>query len=340
MAHLLVLSVNTMAQTVLDGGRDANAVPYVILSVFSILIVLPIAPFTRKLHRWVTYAVCLVFLVGTIYGVFAFPFNSGKGKMKIYFQQEVEINVSGAVQSSADSVSQTVHPNNEGFSVTNQSYPVNVTSRTALSGPLELLRDLIVPRLPSSSGKNVTCEEAKANRRMGLAMCSWADDLLPDPCPDCGLSEMEWLTFNATKLEERRAMIDIGGVNTKSCRIYFDSKVRWFRVIDQETGTEEKDGYLDFNEGLDEIRLWSWTWGKVFKVEFGWDEGTTDVMRGRAACEWTEYGGKAVETGNGSKGRRGARIAAYEQLLEYLPAWASVTKLDDGLAEIRQNFII
>lgn len=97
-------------------------------------------------------------------------------------------------------------------------------------------------------------------------------------------------------------------------------------------------GYEIGKAGLLEVRLWSRTWGRKFVVDVEWegDSGGGEGMglTGRVACEWAEYESGRV----GDESGEGGKIPALEEVLGFLPMWAVVTKADDGLVEVWQEF--
>jgi hypothetical protein len=93
-----------------------------------------------------------------------------------------------------------------------------------------------------------------------------------------------------------------------------------------------QQGYGIGKEGIDEVRLWSRTWGREFVVDVEFVEGG-GLMKGRLACEWSEY--ESGRIGGGDKsGAGGGKIPALEEALKFFPRWAAVTKAADGLVEV------
>lgn len=83
--------------------------------------------------------------------------------------------------------------------------------------------------------------------------------------------------------------------------------------------------------GAKELRLWSRTWERNFTVDVELLEEQHQTL-GRVACEWNEYESGTV--GIESSGK----IPALEEVLTFLPKWAVVTKLADGLVEVSEEF--
>jgi hypothetical protein len=107
-------------------------------------------------------------------------------------------------------------------------------------------------------------------------------------------------------------------------------------------------GYEVSEDGVSEVRLWSRTWGKewVVDVDFGGRVEGEGKIKGRVACEWVEYESATVgvyeseqeENGRGRGRRINGKIPALEEVLTFLPRWATVTKLTDGLVEVWSAF--
>lgn len=85
-------------------------------------------------------------------------------------------------------------------------------------------------------------------------------------------------------------------------------------------------------EGIKELRIWSRTWDKNITVDV--ELAQTSETSGRIACEWNEYESGTVGIPTGGK------IPAFEEVLTFLPKWAAVTKLTDGLVEVSSKFTI
>ncbi|KAJ3748428.1 hypothetical protein DFH05DRAFT_560843 [Lentinula detonsa] len=121
----------------------------------------------------------------------------------------------------------------------------------------------------------------------------------------------------------------------------------------------------------DMLRLWTRTWGMSFVVDVQWSNKSessfsemdptgaahqnvfsayteTTAHTGRVACEWAEYESGMVGMGlstspvpSPSEERiSGGKIPAFEEVLNYLPKWATVSKLTDGLVEVEEKFVL
>ncbi|KAJ3902084.1 hypothetical protein F5879DRAFT_965737 [Lentinula edodes] len=176
------------------------------------------------------------------------------------------------------------------------------------------------------------------------------------------------------------ARFSIIGNNSRACRIYFDQPVEKFRVrtVDVESDVEVNNEVDDeaswgVQRGFESdhynmLRLWTRAWGKKLVVDVQWSNqfsfagqhatetnssqkiffGETTTHTGRVACEWAEYESGMVGMGlstspvPSSSGERfpSAKIPAFEEVLTYLPKWAVVSKLTDGLVEVEEKFVL
>lgn len=265
------------------------------------MVVLPMSPFMFKIHRYLAYAMLAAFIGTMAYSFLAFPFSL-ESPLKVFFQQQLLL----------DSPSED-----------------SPTGRltTTLTGIPEFLESKILPALLSAEGKTIECNTAAD--RLGLTSCSWESALVPSPTAG---RATKWLTVNVTRLDFTSARISIQGRNTRSCRVYFDegSEIAEYQVQGGAQGVQEG---FEGDKKLKELRLWSRTWDRTFVVDVKRPEGV-DGMKGWTACEWAEYDSGMT----GIEGVDGAKIPAFEEVLNLLPKWAVVTKMADGLVEVMSDF--
>jgi len=135
----------------------------------------------------------------------------------------------------------------------------------------------------------------------------------------------ELVTFNATRLSANSGVILLKGANSRSCRIYFDEPVVSLRVTGGNDRVQKE--FPMPHGGASEVRLWSRTWERTFEVFFDWEGKTLgEKVGGRVSCNWAEMGA--------------GRIPALDEVVNFLPAWALVSKLTDGLVEGFKRFEI
>lgn len=259
----------------------------------------------------------------------AFPFAQ-EAPLKLFFQQSVELDLSARAAPLA------VNPN-----VNIPNTPATVASGvvsavTILTGLRGYTDKMIIPDLPSSWGKNVSCKVDNV-LRPGLWSCGWETDLLPSPgkqtshrqSVDTRRPSQGWLSLKSRRLNETSARFTLRGENTRSCKLSFKHPITSFEVVG--SGGRQQPGYEVPDGGVDNIMLWSRTWGKEFIVDVGWGgAGPGFQMEGAAACEWTEY---ASSTAGSPHADLSAQIPALEEVLQFFPLWATPTKWNVGLVE-------
>jgi hypothetical protein len=291
------------------------------------MMVLPVAPFTFKVHSGVATLFIVLFVLSTAANLVAFPFTQLE-PLKVSFQQTVALG-----------------------NLSSYSFPYPQTqishATTTLVGLNGYVRNLLLPKLPSAIGQDVVCSEL----RKGIESCSWNSTLLPSPSGmDLNYPPQvnNWLLASVSRLGPNSARFFVQGMNTRGCRIYFDNKpIKHFEVYGSEPGMLPQ--FSGPPEGFVSLRLWSRTWTRNggFSVDVEW-EGDS-ALEGRIACEWAEY---ESGTAGMDRTRRGkwpfpfpetiptGKIPALEEILAFLPRYAAVSKLNDGLVEAWGSFSI
>ncbi|KAF7363856.1 Peptide hydrolase [Mycena sanguinolenta] len=269
VAHIAILFMGATAQTLVDGS--SAVIVYAGVAVVVFMMVLPVVPFTFKMHS----GYC-----GSLLRRFRF-FDS---------RQSVAL---GDISS----------PN---------PHITHVT--TTLTGIDHYMEDLIIPKLPSAIGQNVTCSESDPTRQ-GLRICSWESTLLPSPRrhdPSSPVGTNHWMTASITRLTSNSARFVLYPSNTRGCRLYFDNKrITRHNVVGWESGLLPK--FPGHPNGVNVLRLWSRTWNRSFWVDVEWDGDST--LQGRVACEWAEY-----ESGSIGVNAPTGQIPAFEEALTFFPS--------------------
>jgi hypothetical protein len=317
-------------------------VVYFAISALAVLLVLPVAPFSPKLHQGLTFLSLVTLIATTMYLWLAFPFTHDD-PFKVFFQQQIELDPNTVLLNSANA--------------TAVASPAKIT--TQLTGSPVYIKS-VLPYLPSSRGKDINCTQDLV--RAGLKTCEWESGprLAPTPggkdpwdwWPGATTTQStpaldsapSWFKADVTRTSWASAKVSIQGRNTRNCRIYFDSPadsgVKVIRYIVEGASKGMQPGYpVDQKEGLKELRLWSREWEKKWVVDIDWEPtklGDTDEddgkLSGRIACEWVEYESAMIDNGSIQEDRR-PKIPALEEVLAFLPEWAVVTKAADGLVE-------
>ncbi|KAL2074122.1 hypothetical protein VTL71DRAFT_7900 [Oculimacula yallundae] len=294
-----LLIVAALVQTGSDGSP--LLLPYLIISLFSILLVLPVTPFIHRITHHVPTFFFLIFIGTLVYNLIAFPF-SANNRFKAYFQQTVDLD-SGI-------------------------------NKVTLAGIEEYVRDIIT-EIPSAAGQNISCT-SNDKIRQGLSYCSWngiaprvVDNVKEGVPPEKGYKE--WMNSEVTRTKGlNKATFNISAVDTKACVIRFDDPFTAFAV----RGAAKPDGKWDNvpESGSDQIKLWHRDWDREWIVDVEWpvsegkkegDEGRS----GRVVCWWSDH-------------NKLGTIPALDEVQRFMPQWAAVTKLTDGLVEGSKAFIV
>ena len=330
--HISVMLLGSMSQTLTDGnsaafsksslkctvqGRFAHIVAfshllaYSAVSLLALLLVLPMSPFSINAHRWLTLLVLVIFVLSTVYTWVAFPFSQ-QAPLKVYFIQTVDLAKSGT------GIERTT---------------------TALTGPKQFLVRHIIPELPSAVGKSVACYDAVD--KVGLQTCEWEVDAEMAPSPGGKSthisSDVPWVTHHLNRTGPNTAQITIEGLNTRFCTLALTNRrISKFSIAGDE-GKGLQQGYDLPEQGLARIELWSRDFGKELEVTVEWKDGDAsgadDELQGRVSCGWDEY-----ERGTIGGGRSGGKIPSLEEVVDFLPEWAVVSKSTSGLFSAGRAF--
>ncbi|KAG2339609.1 hypothetical protein BDR05DRAFT_938905 [Suillus weaverae] len=305
VSHIAVILLLAMNQTLIDGASPFGV--YGAVSMIALLIVLPIAPFSMNMHRWLNGTIFIIFILSTLYTYVAFPFSQ-ETPLKVYFAQSVDLDTSRVV--------------------------------TALTGPHQFLSTAIIPRFPSAFDQALNCTDAPD--KLGLQTCKWevGDAFVPSPGrskrhygqgPTSSLEK--WVTTSITRTGSNSARIKVRGLNTRSCTLQFSGKrVKSFH-LSGDGGKGLQGGSEVPEDGLEQIRLWSRDWEKEFEVDVDFAGSEDEKAKGRVSCGWAEY-----ESATVGGGRTGGKIPSLEEVLLFLPEWAVVTKSSAALFDAGWEF--
>jgi hypothetical protein len=286
-------------QTGVDGSP--LLVPYLVLALFSVLLILPIGPFMHRITHHIPAFLFLVFIGTLIYNLVAFPFSSNN-RYKAYFQQTVDLDTG--------------------------------LNRVTITGLEEYVRQ-IISSIPSAAGQSISCIE-RPEIRAGLKFCSYegiapsvirnVKDGIP---PEKGYKD--WLHFNVSRApNQNKATFHIKGQETKACILRFDDPFTAFHV-DGAAPSDEKWSDVP-SSGSDQIKLWHRDWNREWVVDVEWpnsegkdpgDEGRS----GRVVCLWSDHNYPGI-------------IPALDEAQGFAPEWTSIVKVMDGLVEGSKAFVV
>lgn len=296
VGQIALLLTSALYQTPADGSSSLFI--YVSFAVLTALLIAPTSPF---IHRFTYHVPTFVFFVcvGTvIYNLVAFPF-SREHRLKVYFVQQVDLD-SG----------------------------VNSVSLTALDGYIRQL----VQEIPSAQGRAINCTTPNVATRKELTQCAW-EGLPPQVVPKTSpynnnTHPGSWLDFSiARNKTANQATIRVVGLNTRSCRIAFDTPIDGLTIVGGVSDRDDPRFNATGDNGSREVRLWHRQWSQPWNVSVKWGHGMTSnnaSLSGRVICLWSDANAGA--------------IPAFDEVQHFLPLWSIATKMGDGLVEGSMRF--
>ncbi|KAJ8130546.1 hypothetical protein O1611_g3083 [Lasiodiplodia mahajangana] len=289
-----------LVSAVAQTGSDGGSllVPYLMTAFFSIVLLLPITPYIHRVTHHIPIFLLAVFVGTLVYNLVAFPF-SPESRYKLYFQQTIDLDTG--------------------------------VSRAHYFGLREYVTTAVAD-LPSAMGKELTCNLTSGSRT-GLYDCSYESSAVPpnviktiSPEVPLGNRYDSWLTYNISRVEgESKARFEVDGRETRSCAITFEKPISTFKVKDATDPDERFGGIPDKN--LNKVKLYRRDWSTPWVVDVEWESGGDDSngIDGRVVCSWDDVNTQGT-------------IPAFDEGLQYLPAWVALTKYSTGLCEGSKAF--
>lgn len=165
----------------------------------------------------------------------------------------------------------------------------------------------------------------------GLVHCSWAG-LAPNVTSDTS-KVSTWVKHSIERLADGKARITLQGKNTRACRLFFDNKnVTSIDILDSPS---RAFGSPLPTSGTNQLRLWSREPGRIWRVELTWNRPTDKEDEKVEVFKNEKELKRAVDTVSGTlEGRivclwsdmNGDEIPAFNEVVTYLPPWATVLK--------------
>ncbi|KAF9870773.1 peptidase family m28 family [Colletotrichum karsti] len=306
-------------------GMDSMTV-YLMLAVFSILVLLPVTPFIHRVTFYLPLFLIIVCVITLIYNLVAFPF-SANNRLKVRFLQKVDL----------------------------QDGSTDVT----IFGVEKYVRK-VIDELPSAAGQTPQCQKGAS---LQLSACTFDGAAVPPKLTGSLFNDFskdkyaDLVTVNVSRSNSKyKARLDIDAKDTKHCTLIFpNDQITQFSVHGN-PGIEPLLGRMP-NAGVGVISLWRREWSKPWTVDIEWDgskdssssssdtsspaasavTGTSEELRvretaaqgpaGRIVCDWSDANVLGA-------------IPALDEVLQYAPDWVAVTKMDVGLVQGRQEFVI
>jgi len=331
-AQLGLLLVASVYQTGADGSDTLR--PYLIIAIFSMLLLFPATPFVHRVTRHLPLFLFLVFVGTLTYNLIAFPF-SPTSPCKIYFRQLISL----------DTGNTTV----------------------MFTGHEEYAR-MIIADIPSANGKSVSCVPS-SGRSTGLVDCTYdGSSVAPNPGenvsegfpPQTGYHKL--VTINATRPSlKNKATFTINSLNTKTCVMRFKRPVSHAFVHGSLGWDGRYESPSDKDTKLTEFTLWRRDWTTPWVVDVEWEDdedllsdgnagivgSTLDVpehselrrgddstkprsvgLDGEVVCRWSDTNTPGV-------------IPALDEAWQFAPSWSIVSvKSKPGLIEGTKSFMI
>jgi len=253
-----LLVVSSVSQTGVDGS--SLLVPYLLTAFFSIMFILPIAPFVHRISHHVPLVLLLVFVATLIYNLLVFPFTEDS-RAKIYFQQNLNLDTG--------------------------------VSEVTYNG-IRAYVDRVLDELPSAMGKERNCTSSV---RSGLTSCAYDGSSVPPnvvPESSSGIPPEKdfaaWISVNVTRADgNAKARFVVDAKETKSCRMTFDKRITTFRI---KGANKPDERFAPIPEdGLNSIGLYRRDWGTPWEVVVRWDgegDDSSTGMDGRLECYWAD----------------------------------------------------
>lgn len=327
LGNLGLIAMSALQMTGTDGGSLST--PLIALGSMSILLLLPITPFIHRITHHVPMFLLCVFIGTFIYNLAAFPFSDSH-RFKFYFQQVLDLD-SG-------------------------------TNIVTISGLEEFSRD-VIKALPVASGQEIDCGPTPDR---ALQDCRYDASALPPNLVE-GKSIEELITFKslpATAPDTARFQVD--ALDTRICYITTSEPFQSFAV----DGAPSKDPRFGnpATDGLQDIQLWrrnrALPWNITLNTRGSSDSIVTDADNSEAPEEVQDsevlgdgdLKARSVAGPSGLVPRAtpwGVRVScawsdantpgsipAFDELAKYMPTWATVTKKNVGLVEVRKTFTL
>jgi hypothetical protein len=297
VGQIALFITSALHQTPADGNSVLNI--YLMMAALTVLLMLPLSPFLHRFTYHLPAFFFFIFVGCLIYNLLAFPF-SREARLKHYFIQNIDLDTGN-----------------------------NTVQLTGVEGYVET----IVDEIPSVAGQPWTCGKTDDPRRAGLQTCKW-EGLAPNVVPGINESSsssgnhsknpyLDWVHYNISTSGEH-ASITFRGLETKNCRLLFDTPVNSYHIANTTERVHVKPkpsrGEDRSRAGMSELRLFSRDWEKEFSVNVTWADGEPKGKTGKVGCMWADANQPGV-------------IPALDEIWRFEPVWSVVSKGGDGLVE-------
>lgn len=310
VGNIMLLLSGALSQTGADGSDTLTV--YLAMAVFSIIFLLPAAPFFHRISYHLTTVVFFVFVATLLTNLLSFPFDNDS-RLKVYFQQTWDLTPGAPV----------------------------AENKVHLIGHADFVKDIAEKYIPSARHTELSARPSL--QRVGLAEVTWPGPA-PNPVPKKS-GRLPKMIVNATSpdpADPGMIRLVVSAEETRACRIDIlnGRKVKDVSVYRRDHGDSDANKEVKKLGRVGrsgQIRLWRRSWD----VEDAWevtmrvvtademadgktnddDEGKDGVLELKVSCLWSDANSAEVN------------VPALWELWRFLPTWAAVSKLADGLVE-------
>ena len=272
---------------------------YVLVSITTLIIILPLAPYAHRLPIFFYIGILSVGVLSILYCLVSSPF-SANAPFKAWFFQTVDLDNGN-----------------------------NTVKLQGLPEPLSRIVSEVPSAINTPSDRGVRWTEGSIPQ---FKRAEW-EGLSPKIS---NAPMKEWLSLDISSGGAESARFRLNGVNTKACKLYFDkqdnTKIKRVRV---DKGKWVDVG--EWDTPLESFALWSRDWEKTWVVDVEWVQSPkqgsftlqpnskrTTSLSGRAACLWAD--------------RTAGKIPAVDELYVFMPTWATLSAGRGGLVEGYKTF--
>lgn len=306
LGNLALIAMSSLNMTGTDGG-SLNA-PVLALGAMSIFLLVPMTPFIHRVTHHLPMFLLCVFAGTFIYNLTAFPFSDSH-RFKCFFQQRLDLD--------------------------------NNTNTVTITGIEEYSRR-VINALPVSSGKTIECFPSLL--RSNLQDCEFDGSALPPNLVE-GKRPDELISLKSLNpLSDNKLSIQVDAVDTRVCHIFTHRPVRSFSVEDA-THTDERFGKQ--LRQLQRIDLWRRDRNRPWNVTIDFEVEDSRARSNETKKETNQVQSSLIDgqvdillTCMWSDANAAGTVPVLDDMLRYMPTWATVSKSGVGLVEVYKWFTV
>lgn len=319
------LILSALNQTIQEGSQATTNI-WNLIFIASVLVSIPLLPFSYKLNYVIAIGFYVIFSVSLILSLLEAPFTE-QAPLKVRFSQTVNLN------NGSDAI-------------------VNIFGRKGGFIPSML------QELPSikENGKNIWCED----QGNGNEQCSYIGDS-PNPADSTTMLKprdmfsLEVLKNDRNSSERSsyapiNAEVKINVKENRACTLWFNSSSHVHSPVRQVTifhdGEQNTTEVIKWSSGITELQLHKLNFEKPYHIGLQWlpkilaanpegqetDSSSVDALGVSIRCYWADYDTESIVEGEHRR-----KLPAYDELLEYSPLNMSFSNREKGLLIIAEH---